>query len=114
MRRGQVWLVDLSPVRGSEISKRRPGVIVSNDDANATAERLGRGIATVVPVTSNLRRIYPFQVRPAAATGLREDSKALAEQVRSVTFERLGKHVADVPPQLMGDIDDAQRLHLEL
>ena len=37
MHRGEVRLVDLDPVRGSEASKRRPAVIVSNDGANSTA-----------------------------------------------------------------------------
>ena len=115
MRRGQVWLVDLEPVRGSEANKRRPAVIVSNDAANSTAERLGRGVVTVVPVTSNLRHVYPFQVLlPADETGLQTDSKAVAEQVRSVDAQRLTTQVATVPAHLMADLDDALRLHLAL
>ena len=115
MRRGEIWLVDLDPARGSEANKRRPAVIVSNDAANSTAEQLGRGVVTVVPVTSNLRRVYPFQILlPAAETGLHTDSKALAEQVRSVDAQRLSTHVATVPPPLMTDLDDALRLHLAL
>jgi mRNA interferase MazF len=113
MRRGEVWLVDLEPVRGSEANKRRPAVIVSNDAANSTAERLGRGVVTVVPVTSNLRRVYPFQILlPADETGLHTDAKALAEQVRSVDAQRLSSHVATIPPRLMADLGDALRLHL--
>ena len=69
-------------------------MIVSNDGANATANRLGRGVVTVVPVTSNTERIYPFQVLlTSESTGLPEDSKAQAEQVRSVAVERIG-HVS--------------------
>ena len=50
---------------------RRPAVTVSNNGADTTAERFGRGVVTVVPVTSNVERIYPFQVLlPAAETGL--------------------------------------------
>ena len=67
-------------------------MIVSNDNANATAARLGRGVVTVVPVTSNTTRVFPFQVLlPAAETGIHVDSKAQAEQVRSVSVERLGR-----------------------
>lgn len=56
-----------------------------NDRANATAERLARGVVTVVPVTSNISRVFPFQtLLPAEATGLRVASKAQAEQIRSV------------------------------
>ena len=50
---------------------RRPAVTVSNNGADTTAERFGRGVVTVVPLTSNVERIYPFQVLlPAAETGL--------------------------------------------
>jgi mRNA interferase MazF len=54
MQRGEVRLADLDPARSSEAGKRRPVVLVSNDRANTTAARLGRGVVTVVPVTSNL------------------------------------------------------------
>jgi mRNA interferase MazF len=115
MRRGEICLVDLEPVRGAEASKTRPAVIVSNDGANITATRLGRGVVTVVPVTSNVERIYPFQVLlAAAATGLQRDSKAQAEQVRSVAVERMGVRVAVVPAFLMAQLDEALRLHLSL
>jgi len=93
----------------------RAAVVVSNDAANATAERLGRGVVTVVPVTTNLRRVYPFQVLlPADDTGLRADSKAQAEQVRSVAVERIGRRIAAVPAALMASLDEALRLHLAL
>jgi mRNA interferase MazF len=115
MRRGEICVVDLEPVRGAEASKTRPAVIVSNDGANTTATRLGRGVVTVVPVTSNVERIYPFQVLlKAAATGLQRDSKAQAEQVRSVAVERVGTRVAVVPPAVMAQLDEALRLHLSL
>src|SRR3954451_19250013 len=94
MRRGEIRLVDLEPARGAEANKRRPAVIVSNDGANTTAQHLGRGLITVVPVTSNTARVYPFQVLlDAASTGLGQDSKAQAEQVRSVAVERIGSRI---------------------
>lgn len=115
MRRGQICLVDLDPVRGSEANKRRPAVIVSNDAANSAAERLGRGVVTVVPVTSSLERVYPFQVvLPAASTGLERDSKAQAEQVRAVDVRRIGAALGIVPASLMSQLDEALRLHLAL
>lgn len=115
MRRGEIRSVDLDPARGSEARKRRPVVIVSNDAANMTAARLGRGVITVVPLTSDIERIYPFQVLlPAAETGLERDSKAQAEQVRSVTVERVGQRVGSVPAALMLQLDEALRLHLAL
>ena len=115
MRRGEIRWVDLDPARGSEANKRRPAVIVSNDGANSTASRLGRGVITVVPVTSSIERVYPFQVRLAAATtGLGHDSKAQAEQVRSVAVGRVGELAGQVAAPTMLEIDDALRLHLAL
>lgn len=115
MRRGEICLVDLEPVRGTESDKRRPAVVVSNDGANAIAARLGRGVVTVVPVTSNVARVYAFQTRlDAHETGLAVDSKAQAEQVRAVAVERVGAVVGVVPPALMLRLDDALRHHLAL
>ncbi len=115
MLRGEIRLVDLDPVRGSEANKRRPAVIVSNDRANSIAARLGRGVITVVPVTSNTDQIFPFQtLLPAHETGLRQDSKAQTEQVRSIAVERLGALLGRTPANVMAHLDDALRLHLQL
>jgi mRNA interferase MazF len=115
MRRGDVVAVSPDPARGSEADKTRPAVVVSNDAANATATRIGRGVITVVPVTSNVGRVYPFQVLlPADRTGLNQDSKAQAEQVRSVALERIGRRIGRVPAAIMTDLDEALRVHLAL
>ena len=115
MLRGEVRLTDLEPTRGSEASKRRPAVLVSNDQANATAERLGRGVVTVVPLTSNISRVFAFQtLLPAEQTGLRTDSKAQAEQIRSVSVERVGPVLGRVPEERMLDLEEAVRTHLQL
>jgi mRNA interferase MazF len=108
-------MVDLDPTRGAEANKRRPAVIVSNDGANATAARLDRGVVTIVPVTSNVERVYPFQVLLAAsASGLTRDSKAQAEQVRSIAVERVGERVGLLSRDLIVLLDEALRLHLAL
>lgn len=115
MLRGEIRLVDLDPVRGGEANKRRPAVIVSNDRANSIAARLNRGVVTVVPVISSTDRIFPFQtLLPASATGLRQDSKAQAEQVRSIAVERIGAVLGRAPAEVMAHLDDALRLHLQL
>jgi len=115
MRRGEIRLVNLDPTLGEEANKRRPAVIVSNDGANLTAENLGRGVVTVVPVTSNVTRVYPFQVLlDAQATGLDRDSKAQAEQVRSVAVARVGTRVGVLNSDQIAALDEALRLHLAL
>ena len=115
MRRREIHLINLDPVVGNEAANTRPAVIVSNDGANTTAERLGRGVVTVVPVTSTISNVYPFQVLlPSGETGLDRDSKAQAEQVRSVSVERVGVRIGSVPISLMSDLDEALRIHLDL
>jgi mRNA interferase MazF len=115
MRRGDIVWVDLEPVRGAEANKRRPAVVVSNEGANEAARQLGRGVVTVVPVTSNTTRVHPFQVLlPARRSRLPTSSKAQAEQVRSVAVERIGRVIGSLPPDLVEELDAALRLHLGL
>lgn len=115
MRRGEIRWIDLDPVKGSEAGKRRPCVIVSTDGANLSAHRLGRGVVTVVPVTTNVARVHPFQVLlPAATTGLPHDSKAQAEQVRAAAIERIGGRIGALEPEQLAELDEALRLHLAL
>ena len=115
MHRGDVVLIDVDPEDGAEGDELRAAVVVSNDGANAAAARLGWGVVTVVPVTSNVARVFPFQVLLSArACGLAHDSKAQAEQIRSIAVERVGRTLGRVPAAPMHDLEEALRLHLAL
>ena len=115
MRRGEIRYADLEPARGSEADKVRPVVIVSNNGANAAAAARGRGVVTVVPLTSNVDRVFRFQVLvPAEGSGLRQDSKAQTEQLRGIDVRRLGSVIGVLPPPLVDQLDDTLRLHLGL
>jgi len=115
MLRGEIRLVHLDPVRDGEASKTRPAVIVSNDALNATTMSLQRGIVTVVPITSNVKSVYPFQVKLSRGeSGLRIDSKAQAEQIRSVAVSRIGDKVGRLSAESQERLDVALRLHLQL
>jgi mRNA interferase MazF len=111
IRRGDIWFARLDPTVGGEIRKRRPVVIVSNDAGNRAS-----GLVTVVPLTSNIERIYPFEVLlKTAATGLGRDSKACAQQIRTLSKIRLDeKRTGTVSPDEMRALDSALRLHLAL
>ena len=115
MHRGEIRLVDFGRALPSETTDTRPAIIVSNDGANMTAAHLGRGAITVVPMTSNVSQVYPFQVLVTEdESGLDRDSKAQAEQVRTVSIERVRDRLGSVPPDRMLDLDEALRLHLSL
>jgi mRNA interferase MazF len=115
LARGFIVWVDLGPGEGSEQLKRRPAVVLSNDVANATAEALGRGVVTVVPLTSSERRPYAFQVAvPQRISNLPYDSVAQIEQVRSIDVSRLSDTTKRLPDALMAEISHALRVHLNL
>jgi mRNA interferase MazF len=115
VERGDILLVSLDPSVGAEQTKVRPAVVVSSNAANSSAERRGFGVITIVPLTSNVVTIYPFNVliRPSES-GLLIDSKAQAEQVRSISTTRIVRQIGAVSAPRMRDIEDALRLHLSL
>ncbi|MCP4820986.1 MAG: type II toxin-antitoxin system PemK/MazF family toxin, partial [Shimia sp.] len=81
MKRGEVWWVEFDPSVGSEIRKKRPAVIVSNDAANRNLARV-----VVVPLTSNTGRLYPSE---AVVTAGGQSSKAMADQIMAADKSRL-------------------------
>ncbi len=115
MLRGEMRLTDLDPARGSEADKRRPAIIVSNDRANTSAGPLGvwRGDRGSGHQHRHADLSVPDTSAGRQGTGLRVASKAQAEQVRSVSIERIGPVLGRVPPSVMAELDEALRLHLQ-
>lgn len=110
IRRGDILLVNFSPTRESEANYTRPAVVLTNNAANAN-----NIVITVVPLTSNVERVYPFQLLlPHQRTGLNEDSKAQVEQIRSVALSRVLRRLGNVPADLMLELDARVREHLAL
>jgi mRNA interferase MazF len=111
MKRGEIYFVNLSPTVGSEINKRRPVLIVSNDANNRAANTV-----TVLPLTSKVDRVYPFEVLLSSKeSGLPRPSKAQAQQIRTISKARLlGGAAGRINAALMRKAADAMRLHLDL
>ncbi|MDR0933999.1 MAG: type II toxin-antitoxin system PemK/MazF family toxin [Burkholderiaceae bacterium] len=106
MRRGEVWWVTFDPAVGSEIKKRRPAVIVSNDAANRNLERV-----VVVPLTSNTDRIYPGETLVTLGG---QSSKAMADQIMTADKVRLGAQAGALSKADMQAVEDAIKVHLGL
>lgn len=111
MKRGEIYYANLSPTVGSEINKKRPVLIVSNDANNRAAATV-----TVLPITSNIANVYPFEIKLTRAdSGLPKDSKAQAQQIRTLSKERIpGASIGKLSAAKMRLVDVAIRLHLGL
>jgi len=110
-KRGDICLVALDPVMGSEISKTRPALIVSNDINNRFS-----GTLTVLPITSKiLQKIYPFEVfLPKGMGNLPKDSKVKADQIRTLDKRRFVKFIGSVDVDIMERVEKALMIHLKI
>lgn len=108
--RGEVWFVDLDPVRGHEQAGHRPGLVVSEDLFNEGPSDL----VVLLPITTTKRGI-PFHVRlEPPEGGLSRESFVKCEDVRSVARERLTRRAGRVTPATMAEIEDRLRILLRL
>ena len=116
LHRGDVVLVDLEAAQGSEADKARPAVVVGDDASLVAASRHGRGVVTVVPITSNatVRGRMHVPLRPTRLNRLRVPSKAQIEQLRSVDINRVRADLGRLGADDLAAVDDALRYHLAL
>ena len=106
MKRGEIWWVNFDPSRLGEIQKQRPAVIVSNDISNKYLNRV-----QVVPVTSKVEKLYPSEAYIVVAG---KQGKAMADQLATVSKQRLLNRIGHVTQVEIQEIERAIRTQLEL
>jgi len=112
MKRGEIYYADLDPTVGAETKKNRPVLIVSNNANNNAASTL-----TIIPITSNVKKIYPFEVfLDTKESGLNKPSKAQCHQVRTISKNRISnlKLQGVASNLIMAKINIALKIHLDI
>ncbi len=110
VRRGEVWLVDWSPGRGSGQLGLRPSLIVQNDIGNMYAST-----TIVAAISGKVKKEYPFQlvIRPSDS-GLSETRVVNLDQLRTIDRDRLVRRLGRLPQAVMGRVDAALKRSLGL
>lgn len=112
LNRGEIWLADLNPRRGTEPGKTRPVLIVQSKallDANHPS-------TLIIPLTTNLiEDAEPLRIRIPAAGRLSQDSDLIVDELRAVDNSRLIRGpLTQVPQDILIRVDDAIREVLDL
>jgi len=106
MNRGDVWWVNFEPSIGGEIRKKRPAIIISNNASNKFLNRV-----QVIPITSNTDRLFPSE---AYVTVAGKKGKAMADQLATVSKQRLSKRIGSVSNDEMDMVAEAIKTQLDL
>ena len=108
-RRGEVWIVNWNPARGSEQAGKRTALIIQNDIGNEKAP------TTIVAAISGSVKIYPMnvEVRPPEG-GLKQPSIVKTSQIMTVSKEKLEKRLGILNNDTMDKVDKAIQLSLSL
>lgn len=108
--RGEVWLVDLNPVKGHEQAGRRPALVISVDIFNQGAAEL----AVVLPITAQNKHIPLHVPLEPPEGGLQKTSYVKCEDIRSISTGRLVARLGTVTSAKLTLIEDRIRILLGL
>ncbi len=108
-KRGEVWLVNWNPARGSEQAGRRPALVIQNDIGNEKAP------TTIVAAISGSVKLYPMnvQINPPEG-GLDHPSIIKTSQILTISKQRLEKRLGRISRESLDEVDSAIKLSLAL
>ena len=106
-KRGEVWLVNWNPGRGSEQTGRRPALVIQNDIGNEKAP------TTIIAAISSSVKVFPMnvQINPPEG-GLDLPSIIKTSQILTISKKRLGKRLGRISEDSLDEVDMAIKLSL--
>ena len=108
-KRGEIWLVDFRPSRGSEIKGLRPALILQNNTGNDYAA------TTIIAAITSVIKLYPITVLlQANAAGLKKDSMVNLAQILTIDKSRLRRKISTLDKKIMQKVDRALCVSLDL
>jgi mRNA interferase MazF len=108
-RRGEVWLINWNPARGSEQAGSRPALVIQNNIGNEKAP------TTIVAAISGSVRIFPMNVKiDPPEGGLDLSSIVKTSQILTVDKRRLEKRIGQLTAGKMEEVNGAIKLSLDL
>ena len=111
IRREEIYLADLDPVRGHEQAGTRPVLIIQNDIGNQYSSTT---IAAAITSRISKRRLPVHVEVSAQESGLTRDSVILLDQIRTLDKERLIRKMGQLPPQKVREVNAALHKSLDL
>lgn len=110
INRGEVYWVDLEPIRGHEIAKKRPGVIVSRQTINEHSD-----VIVVCPLTDSYGKTSKMHVFvPAGEANLEKDSIIHCGQIRAIDKSRLGTKMGELTPATIEKVNNGLEYTLSI
>ncbi|MFA5126089.1 MAG: type II toxin-antitoxin system PemK/MazF family toxin [archaeon] len=111
IERGDILLVDLEPVKGSEQGKIRPCLVIQNNLGNSSSPT-----TVVAAITSNTEKEYPFTVKVDKGEGnLPKDSLIQLNQIRTISMQdRAIKKIGKLANPKMNEVNEAIKVSLGL
>lgn len=110
VRRGEVWLANLSPTVGREQRGTRPVLVVSSDLFNQGAA----GLIFAIPLTSKNKNIRSHIKIVPPEGGLTMTSFAMCEAMRSISKDRLLNPLGTVGTRILADVENILKMLLEI
>lgn len=110
-KKGEIYLANFDPTIGHEVKKKRPALIISNNIHNQYSP-----LVTVAPLSSNVSKVYPFEVYiPKGIGDLNDNSKIMIIQLRSIDKKRLLNKLGAIEDRkILGKVDRIIREHFDL